>query len=71
MGKKYVLQPSSLPKKEPIFVHVAEVLRQCEGVQLADGGWVASDAWFGSISDVVEVKNRLNVFSTFIVKQNV
>ena len=69
--KKYVLQESTLPKKEPIMAHVAEVLRQCEGAQLADGGWVAGDAWFGSIPAIVEVKNRLNVFSTFIVKQNV
>ena len=29
--KKYVLQSSSLPKKEPNIAHVTEVLRQCEG----------------------------------------
>ena len=69
--KKWVGDQSSLPKKEPIMAHVAEVLRQCEGAKLADGGWVGGDAWFGSIPAVVELKKRLNVFSTFIVKQNV
>ncbi len=53
------------------MAHVAEVLQQCEGAQLADGGWVVNDAWFGSIPAILEVKNWLNVFSTFIVKQNV
>ena len=52
------------------MAHVAEVLQQCEGAQLADGGWVAGDAWFWSIPALLKVKN-LNVFSTFIVKQNV
>jgi hypothetical protein len=69
--KKYVGGVSSLPKKEPIMAHVAETLRQCESANLASGGWVGGDAWFGSIPCVVELKNRLNVYSTFIIKQNV
>ena len=40
------------------MAHVAEVLRQCEGAQLVDGGWVAGNAWFGSIPAVVEVKQN-------------
>lgn len=69
--KKYYGDESSLPKKEPIMAHVAETLRQCESAKLADGGWVGGDAWFGSIPCVVELKKKLNVFSTFIIKQNV
>ena len=69
--KKYVGDLSSLPKKEPIMAHVAETLRQCESANLASGGWVGGDAWFGSIPCVVELKNKLNVYSTFIIKQNV
>jgi hypothetical protein len=69
--KKYVGDMSSLPMKEPIMAHVAETLRQCESSNLADGGWVGGDAWFGSIPCVVELKKTLNVYSTFIIKQNV
>ena len=31
-------------------------------------GWVGGDAWFGSIDAAVELKRRLNVFCTFIIK---
>ncbi len=50
---------------------VAETLRQCESANLVDGGWVGGDAWFGSIPCVVELKQKLNIYSTFIIKQNV
>lgn len=69
--KKYNGDVSSLPRKEPIMAHVAETLRQCESASVAQGGWVGGDAWFGSIPCVVELKNKLGIFSTFIIKQNV
>ena len=69
--KKYAGDLSSLPLGEPILKHVAEVMRQCEGAKLCDGGWVGGDAWFGSIPAVVELKNKMNIYSTFIVKQNI
>ena len=53
------------------MAHVAETLRQCESANLADGGWIGGDAWFGSIPCVVELKQKLNIYSTFIIKQNV
>ena len=31
-------------------------------------GWTGGDAWFGSIDSAVELKRRLNVFCTFIIK---
>lgn len=71
--KKYSDPPtaSALPKKEVISVSTAEVLRQVEGAKVKDGGYTIGDAWFGSVQAVVELKRRLNVFSAFIVKQNV
>ncbi len=53
------------------MAHVVETLHQCESAKVAEGGWVGGDAWFGSIPCVVELKNKLGVFSTFIIKQNV
>ena len=70
-SKKYAGEVSTLPLGEPILKHVAEVMRQCDGAKLTDGGWVGGDAWFGSIPAVVELKNRLNIYSTFIVKQHI
>jgi hypothetical protein len=69
--KKYNGEQSSLPLGEPILQHVGEVLRQCEGANLVPGGWVGGDAWFGSIPACVELKKKLNVFSTFILKQHI
>ena len=69
--KKYVGEKSHMPKKEPIPVHIAEVLRQCEGSGLIRGGWVGGDAWFGLVATCVELRKRKEIFSTFIVKQNV
>jgi len=63
-------EPTSLPKKEEMSAHTAEVLRQVEGAGLPVGGWVGGDAWFGSVMTSVEVKKRLGVHSTFIVKNN-
>ena len=54
------------------MAHVAKVFRQCEGAKLADGGWVAGKAWFGSIPCCCRGKDMAQcVFLTFIVKQNV
>jgi len=47
--KKYVEDISSLPKRKPIMANVSEMLHQCESANVADGGWVGGDAWFGSI----------------------
>ena len=59
---------SHLPKGEDISYHTAEVLRQAKNVE--KGGWVGGDAWFGSMETCVELKRRLGLYSTFIVKQN-
>jgi hypothetical protein len=32
---------------------------------------VGGDAWFGLIPAIVELKNKLNIFSTFIMKQHI
>ena len=67
--KKYYGDDSSMPKKEPIMAHVAEVLRQCDFANLAVGGWVGGDAWFGLVTAVVELKKKKNVYSTFILSR--
>ena len=50
--------------------HTAEVLRQADGAALEEDGWVGGDAWFGSVMSAVELRTRLNVHSTFIIKQH-
>jgi hypothetical protein len=65
--KSYFNEESSLPGNPPITAHAAEVLRQVEGAQIAEGGWVGGDAWFGSVLSTVEVMKRLKVHSTFII----
>lgn len=71
--KKYSDPPtkSSLPRGEMVSYHTAEVLRQAEGANVLRGGWVGGDAWFGSIESCIELKKRLGLYSTFIIKQNV
>ena len=72
--KKYLQTDniSNLPNREPILQHVdiTEYLRQAEGAKLV-GGWMTEDAWFGLIPTVVELFKRVDVFSSFIVKNNV
>jgi hypothetical protein len=63
-------QRSSLPNGVEIGAHTAEVLRQVDGADVVDGGWVGGDAWFGSVLTAVEVKVSLNVDSTWIIKGN-
>jgi hypothetical protein len=46
----------SLPNRADILAHTSEVLRQVEGAYIVSGGWVGSDAWFGSGMTAVEVK---------------
>ena len=60
-------------KKRKIYGHVAEVLRQAEdaGLGKQEGmTWVVGDAWFGSVMACVELVERLDVESTFIVKNH-
>ena len=65
-----VRELSSLPDRSPITAHTAEVLRLCKGAALEPGGWTGGDAWFGSVMSAVELKKRLDVFSTFVVKNH-
>jgi hypothetical protein len=62
---------SYLPLGENISYATAETLRQVEESKVVPGGWACGDAWFGSVEACVELKKRFNVFSTFIIKQNV
>ena len=52
------------PEGGRLPVHVAEVLRQVEGARLNKGGWVCGDAWFGSVTSVVELMIRKGVHSS-------
>jgi hypothetical protein len=38
---------------------------------MKEGGWVGGDAWLGLVESCVELKKRCNVYSPFIMKQNV
>ncbi len=69
--KDFFNELSHLPGEVYINVHASEVLRQVSGAGIPEGGWVGGDAWFGSVLAAVEVKKRLGVYSTFVVKQNV
>jgi hypothetical protein len=68
--KSYFNEELLPPGYPPTAAHAAEVLRQVEGAQIAEGGWVGGDAWFGSVLSAVEVMKRLKVHSTFIIKNN-
>ena len=52
------------PEGGRLPVHVAEVLRQVDGSRLQKGGWVCGDAWFGSVTSVVELMIRKGVYSS-------
>jgi Transposase IS4 len=65
-----IREGTSVPGMLEMPVHTAEVLRQCKGAGLEEGGWCGGDAWFGSVTSCVELKKRLNVHSTFVVKNN-
>jgi hypothetical protein len=69
--KEYHGEKSHLPNGVEINAHCAETLRQSEGVNVVEGGWVGGDAWFGSVMTAVELKKRLNLNSTFIIKNNI
>jgi hypothetical protein len=45
-------------------------LHEPEGAIVVEGGWVGGDAWFGSVMKAVELKKRVNLNSTFIIKNN-
>ena len=68
--KKNSKQKSSFPDGPNISVHVSEVLRQVEGTDIEPKGWIDWDSWFGSVSSCTELKKRMDVSSTFIVKNN-
>ena len=57
-----------MPNGSKISTHVAEVLRQFGGTHVIEDGWVGGDSWFGSVHSSVELRNRLGVHSTFIIK---
>ncbi len=46
--KKWVGVDLSLPWKDSIKDHTAEVLHQCKVTKLNEGIWAGGDAWFGS-----------------------
>ena len=50
--------------------HCTEVLPQCEESKVIDDGWIGGDAWFGLVKSYVELKKHCNIYSTFIIKQN-
>ena len=64
-----VREPTSLPGSPPMPAHSAEVLRLCKGAGMDPGGWTGGDAWFGSVTTAVELRKRLGIFSTFVVKK--
>ena len=68
--KPYFDMDTHLPDQSKIGAHTAEVLRQVEGAQLVNGGWVGGDSWFGSVATAVELQRIKGVHSTWIVKQN-
>ena len=61
---------SHLPDGSMVLVHTAEVLRQAQGAKVEKDGWVGGDAWFGSVATSVELRKRLGLHSTFVVKNN-
>jgi hypothetical protein len=69
--KDYHDENSHLPNGVEINDHCAETLRQAEGVNVVEGGWIGGDAWFGSVMMAVELKKRLNLNSTFIINDNI
>jgi len=58
-------------RRNGISYHTVEVLRQAEGANVVRPGWVGGDTWFGSIESCIELKKRMGLYSTFIIKQNV
>jgi hypothetical protein len=45
-------------------------LRQVDGAEAPEGGWVGGDAWFGSMMSVVETRRLQKARSMFIAKNN-
>ena len=42
--KWWVRDASSLPQAEPVMIHIAELLHQCDRLSHAEGGWAGRDA---------------------------
>jgi hypothetical protein len=68
--KSFFGDESHMPNKTPIPAHTAEVLRQVEGADVVEGGWVGGDSWFGSIGTALELLKLKKVHSTWVIKQN-
>jgi hypothetical protein len=68
--KEYHNDKSHLPNGVDINARCAETLRQDEGVNVVEGELVGGDAWFGSVMTAMELKKRLNLNSSFIIKNN-
>ncbi|CAB9499209.1 unknown protein [Seminavis robusta] len=68
--QEQVRETTSLPGSPVMPGHAAEVLRQVRDAKVERGGWCGGDAWFGSVATCVELKKRLGVHSTFIMKNN-
>jgi hypothetical protein len=68
--KEYFGEKSSVLNGMEIPAHKAEVLRQINGANVVEGGWVGVNARFGSMVAGLEAKKRLNVNSTWIIKGN-
>ena len=67
--KKYQDEKSHLPGGSNILQHTAELLIQAEGVAVQEGEW-GGGAWFVSVSSVIELRKRVKIHSTFVVKNN-
>jgi len=68
--KEFSQENSYLPGNPKIQPHVAEVLRQTKNAGVIENGWVGGDSWFGSVMAAVEVRRRLKVHSSWIIKNN-
>jgi hypothetical protein len=57
---------------EPRFWHTQQksFVKLKVSTLLVVGGWVGGDAWFGIVMTAVEVKKRMEVESTWIIKGN-
>lgn len=69
-SKKYFGAPISFYDKRDTTAYAAVTLRMADMFGIPQGGWVCGDAWFGSIITAVELRKKLGIHSTFIIKNN-
>ena len=60
--------PELTPSNATINAGCAEAIRATKASKVPAGGWVGGDAWFGSVMTCLELKQRLGVYSTWVVK---